>query len=591
MNQQLVNWVAEMQDLCKPERVHICDGSQEEYEALCALLVKNGTFIPLAQDKRPGSFLARSDPRDVARVESRTFICTKSESEAGPTNHWREPKEMKSKMIALFSGCMKGRAMYVVPFSMGSLENHRSQIGIEITDSPYVVVSMKIMTRMGRSVLEALGEGSFVKCMHSVGHPLIEGEKDRSWPCNPEKTHIVHFPEKREIWSFGSGYGGNALLGKKCFALRIASYMAMQEGWLAEHMLIIGITNPEGRKKYFAAAFPSACGKTNMAMLQSQLPGWKVECLGDDIAWMYINQKDGKLYGMNPEAGFFGVAPGTSMSSNPNAMATCAKNSIFTNVALTEEGDVWWEKMTTKPPSHLIDWLGKEWTPTSGTTAAHPNSRFTAPIDQCPSLDPGVESPYGVPISAIIFGGRRSDTIPLLYEATSWEHGVLIGASLSSERTAAAEGEMGTLRHDPFAMLPFCGYNMGDYFAHWLAMGKKSSSLPPIFSVNWFQKGEKGEFLWPGFGENMRLLQWIFARTEGQVAARESPIGRLPHLSDIDLRGLEIAEESVKRLFAIDRNRWLQEIEGMESYLSQFQEKLPSPLKVELERLKRAFDE
>lgn len=578
-NQQLKLWIEEMRALCVPDQIHICDGSQEENDYLCHLLVQNKTFIPLSPLKKPHSFLSRSDPRDVARVENKTFICTESQEEAGPTNNWQHPREMLQKLQALFKGSMKGRTMYVIPFCMGPLESPLSHMGVEITDSAYVVVNMRIMTRIGQKVLDVLGEKDFVKCLHSVGRPLTSGEKDVPWPCNVENTHIAHFPQNKEIWSFGSGYGGNALLGKKCFALRIASCMAQRDQWLAEHMLIIGVTNPQGHKKYMAAAFPSACGKTNMAMLQATLPGWKVECVGDDIAWMKRGE-DGGLYAINPEAGIFGVAPGTSMRSNQNAMLTCSKNTIFTNVALTDDGDVWWEKMTEEKPAHLIDWLGKEWTPEIVEPAAHPNSRFTSPLSQCPALDSAWTDPKGVPISAIIFGGRRADTIPLVREAKNWEQGVLMGTSLSSERTAAAEGQAGTVRHDPFAMLPFCGYNMGDYFSHWLAMKNviAPSKLPRIFSVNWFQKDHKGHFLWPGFGENIRVLKWIFERTENILGTEESPIGLLPKINDIDIRGLEISDEHMKQLLFIDRNKWLHEIEDMENYLSQFKERLPEIL-------------
>lgn len=592
-NQELKLWIDEMQALCEPASIHICDGSQEENNFLNQLLIKKGTFIPLASEKRPNSFLARSDPRDVARVESKTFICTKDSEKAGPTNNWCPPEEMKKTLKGLFKGCMKGRTMYVIVFSMGPLGSEISHIGVELTDSAYVVVNMRIMTRMGKEVLDLLGNGSFVKCMHSVGAPLVEGAKDLPWPCNIEKTHIVHFPEENSIWSFGSGYGGNALLGKKCFALRIASFMAREEDWLAEHMLIIGVTNPAGQKKYMAAAFPSGCGKTNMALMQATLPGWKVECLGDDIAWMKCGE-DGRLYAINPEAGFFGIAPGTSMQSNPNAMITCAKNAIFTNVALTDEGDVWWEGMTEKAPEHLIDWLGREWKAGSKEPAAHPNSRFTVTLQQCPSLDSSWNDPKGVPISALIFGGRRADTMPLVCEAKNWEHGVLIGASISSERTAAAEGERGTLRHDPFAMLPFCGYNMAEYFSHWLHMKDviSSSALPSIFSVNWFQKNEKGDFIWPGFGENIRILKWIFERTENRIGAEASIIGLLPKLGDIDIRGLAISEESMKKLFSIDHKKWAHEVEEMEHYLSQFKTDLPKVLEEELEQIREhLYDE
>lgn len=589
-NQHLRAWIKEMIALCQPDHVHICDGSDEEFKIMADQLVASGTFIPLNEGLRPGSFLARSDPSDVARIEEKTFICSEREIDAGPTNHWQDPVAMKQRLNSLFRGCMRGRTMYVIAFSMGPLGSKISHIGIEITDSPYVVCNMKIMTRMGEKVLEELKDKDFIPCMHSVGVPLRSGEKDVAWPCNPKDTVIAHFPEEKSIWSFGSGYGGNALLGKKCFALRIASVMAREEGWLAEHMLIVGITNPEGKKKYFAAAFPSACGKTNLAMMRSQLPGWKVECVGDDIAWMKLGS-DGRLYAINPEAGFFGVAPGTSMESNPNALLSCSKNSIFTNVALTDEHDIWWEGMTKTPPPHLIDWRGEEWTPSSGRVAAHPNSRFTTPAEQCPVIDPSWEDPQGVPISAILFGGRRSTVAPLVYEALDWEHGVMLGASVSSETTAAATGEVGKLRHDPFAMLPFCGYNMGDYFQHWLSFSKKSpEKLPRIYAVNWFRQSQEGKYLWPGFGDNIRVLKWIFERTENEDHANETPIGFVPKQQCLDLSNLSLSSLQVDEVLSIDKQAWFHEIEEMRGYLARFGEKLPEGLRHQLERLKQRLE-
>jgi len=582
---RLASWIYEMGMLCEPANVHICTGSQDEYDHLIAEMVAIGTAIKLNPSLRPNSYLFRSNPEDVARVEDRTFICCHKQEDAGPTNNWCDPKEMKQTLLQLFKGCMRGRTMYVIPFSMGPLKSNLSHIGVQITDSPYVVCNMRIMTRMGSQVLEHLGEGDFVPCLHSVGMPLAPGQKDVVWPSNKQK-YIVHFPEEHAIWSFGSGYGGNALLGKKCFALRIASTMARDEGWLAEHMLILGITNPKGEKKYIAAAFPSACGKTNLAMLTMSLPGWKVETVGDDIAWMKFNA-DGVLHAINPEAGFFGVAPGTSEFSNPNAMRSIKANSLFTNTALTDEGDVWWEGMTKQPPQHLISWLGRDWTPNSNEKAAQPNARFTAPIAQCPVLDPAWEDVAGVPISAIIFGGRRSNVVPLITEAFSWSHGVFMGASLSSETTAASVGEVGKLRHDPFAMLPFCGYNMGDYFKHWIDVSKNKdqTKLPRIYYVNWFRKGSQGQWLWPGYGENSRVLKWIFERVSNQAQAVATPIGNIPELKSLDISGLSLSTDDLRELLCVNNAEWLQECGEMQKYLHIFGSKLPQALQNELESL------
>lgn len=591
-NRTLLEWVDQVASLTEPERVVWCDGSREEYERLCSQLVEARTMLRLNESLRPESFLQRSDPRDTARVESRTFICSEREIDAGPNNNWADPKEMREELVLLFGGSMRGRTMYVVPFIMGPIGSAQAKAGVEITDSPSVAANMSVMTRMGTSALAAIGsDGGFVPCLHSVGAPLEAGEKDVPWPCDPDNTHIVHFPETREIWSYGSGYGGNALLGKKCLALRIASVIARDEGWLAEHMLIMKVVAPDGESLYIAGAFPSACGKTNLAMMIPTLPGWKIETIGDDICWMRIGP-DGRLWAVNPEAGFFGVAPGTGEKTNPNAVKMLSHNAIFTNAALTDDGDIWWEGLTDEKPAHLTDWKGGDWTPASETTAAHPNARFTVPIAQDPAVAPEWDDPTGVPISAILFGGRRSSVVPLVHEAFDWPHSVFLGSIMTSETTAAATGEVGRLRHDPFAMLPFCGYNMADYWAHWLSFADRvePDKLPKVFYVNWFRKNEEDRFLWPGFGENSRIVAWIFERCRGRGEAVRSPLGWLPADGAIDTSGLDLSDDVLTELSAVDASEWHAEVKHIRDYFGSYGDQVPAALYAELDALEDRLD-